>query len=52
LSKAEKKNYDQIFRAWDAQSSGFISRQTALEVFGNDLARVWYACYYQLMTLI
>ncbi|KAH7911883.1 hypothetical protein BJ138DRAFT_1062162 [Hygrophoropsis aurantiaca] len=47
LSKAEKKNYDQIFRAWDAQGSGFISGQTALEVFGqsgldkNDLARVW-----------
>jgi hypothetical protein len=47
LSKAEKKNYDQIFRAWDAQSTGFISGQTALEVFGqsgldkNDLARIW-----------
>ncbi|KAI6111343.1 hypothetical protein F5141DRAFT_777550 [Pisolithus sp. B1] len=47
LSKAEKKNYDQIFRAWDAQGTGFISGQTALEVFGqsgldrNDLAKVW-----------
>lgn len=47
LSKAEKKNYDQIFRAWDSQSTGFISGQTALEVFGqsglekNDLARIW-----------
>ncbi|KAF7972256.1 hypothetical protein HWV62_18572 [Athelia sp. TMB] len=47
LSKAEKKNYDQIFRAWDAQGTGFISGQTALEVFGqsgldkNDLARIW-----------
>ena len=47
LSKAEKKNYDQIFRAWDTQSTGFISGQTALEVFGqsgldrNDLAKIW-----------
>ncbi|KZT11160.1 uncharacterized protein LAESUDRAFT_754850 [Laetiporus sulphureus 93-53] len=47
LSKAEKKNYDQIFRAWDVQGTGFISGQTALEVFGqsgldkNDLAKVW-----------
>ena len=47
LNKAEKKQYDQIFRAWDAQGTGFISGQTALEVFGqsgldrNDLARIW-----------
>jgi actin cytoskeleton-regulatory complex protein PAN1 len=47
LSKAEKKQYDSIFRAWDAQSTGFINGQTALEVFGqsgldkNDLARIW-----------
>lgn len=47
LSKAEKKQYDQIFRAWDAQGTGFINGQTALEVFGqsslerNDLARIW-----------
>lgn len=47
LTKAEKKNYDQIFRAWDQQGSGFISGQVALEVFGqsglekNDLARIW-----------
>lgn len=47
LSKAEKKQYDQIFRSWDAQGTGFISGQTALEVFGqsgldkNDLARIW-----------
>ncbi|KAI0933423.1 hypothetical protein AcV5_005570 [Taiwanofungus camphoratus] len=47
LSKAEKKSYDQIFRAWDAQSTGFINGQTALEVFGqsgldkNDLAKIW-----------
>lgn len=47
LSKAEKKQYDQIFRSWDAQGTGFISGQTALEVFGqsgiekNELARIW-----------
>lgn len=47
LSRAEKKQYDQIFRAWDAQGTGFISGPTALEVFGqsgldrNDLARIW-----------
>ena len=47
LSKAEKKSYDQIFRAWDTTSSGFIDGKTAIEVFGqsdldrNDLARIW-----------
>ncbi|KAG2139113.1 uncharacterized protein EDB93DRAFT_707815 [Suillus bovinus] len=47
LSKGEKKQYDQIFRSWDAQGTGFISGQTALEVFGqsgiekNELARIW-----------
>ncbi|KAG1831681.1 hypothetical protein DFJ58DRAFT_244125 [Suillus subalutaceus] len=47
LSRAEKKQYDQIYRAWDTQGTGFISGQTALEVFGqsgidkNDLARIW-----------
>lgn len=47
LTRAEKKNYDQIFRAWDAQATGFISGQMALEVFGqsglekNDLAKIW-----------
>jgi actin cytoskeleton-regulatory complex protein PAN1 len=48
LSKAEKKNYDSIFRAWDTQGTGFINGQTALEVFGqsgldkNDLAKIWF----------
>jgi hypothetical protein len=52
LSKAEKKNYDQIFRAWDAQSTGFISGGTALEVFGqsglnkDDLARIWCVAWF------
>ncbi|KAG1884675.1 hypothetical protein F4604DRAFT_1901226 [Suillus subluteus] len=35
LSRAEKKQYDQIYRAWDTQGTGFISGQTALEVFGQ-----------------
>lgn len=48
LTKAEKKQYNDIFRSWDAQSTGFINGQTALEVFGasglpkDDLARIWY----------
>ncbi|KAF8172098.1 hypothetical protein BJ912DRAFT_994425 [Pholiota molesta] len=47
LSKAEKKNYNNIFRSWDAQNTGFIGGPTALEVFGasglpkDDLARIW-----------
>jgi actin cytoskeleton-regulatory complex protein PAN1 len=48
LTKAEKKSYDNIFRAWDAKGTGFIDGSTALEVFGqsglnrDDLARIWY----------
>ncbi|KAF7359085.1 Actin cytoskeleton-regulatory complex protein [Mycena sanguinolenta] len=47
LGKAEKQSYNAIFRAWDAQNTGFISGQTALEVFAqsgvskDDLARIW-----------
>ena len=47
LSKAEKKGYDQIFRAWDRSSSGFIDGKTAIEVFRqsdlnrNDLVWIW-----------
>jgi len=47
LSRNEKKQYDQIFRAWDTNGSGFINGDTALQVFGqsglekNDLARIW-----------
>ncbi len=47
LSRAEKKNYDSIFRAWDANGTGYIDGQMAFEVFGqsglekNDLAKVW-----------
>ena len=49
LTKSEKKQYNDIFRSWDAQNTGFISGQTALEVFGasglpkDDLARIWCA---------
>jgi hypothetical protein len=48
LSKQEKKDYDQIFRAWDVSGEGFISGEMAREVFGqsglgqNDLIKVWY----------
>jgi len=48
LSKQERKQYDQIFRSWDATGSGFLDGQKALEVFGasgldkNDLAKIWY----------
>lgn len=47
LSKQERKQYDQIFRAWDATGSGFLDGQKALEVFGasgldkNDLVKIW-----------
>ncbi|KAG9017136.1 hypothetical protein FRB90_001611 [Tulasnella sp. 427] len=47
LSKEERKSYDNIFRAWDPQGSGFISGKQALEVFGqsglsqDDLSRIW-----------
>ena len=34
LSKAEKKNHDQIFRSLDTRGTGFINGQTALDVFG------------------
>jgi actin cytoskeleton-regulatory complex protein PAN1 len=47
LSKQERKQYDQIFRAWDTAGSGFLEGQKALEVFGasglekNDLIKIW-----------
>ncbi|ORY26048.1 hypothetical protein BCR39DRAFT_542389 [Naematelia encephala] len=46
LSKQEKKDYDQIFRAWE-KGDGFISGETAREVFGqsglgqDDLMKIW-----------
>lgn len=47
LTKEEKKNYDQIFRAWDQSGSGFLSGDVAQEVFGqsglnrDDMAKIW-----------
>jgi hypothetical protein len=47
LSAEERKNYDQIFRAWDQQGSGFVSGSMAKEVFGqsgidrDDLMKIW-----------
>lgn len=55
LTKSEKKQYNALFRAWDAQNTGFISGSTALEVFGasglpkDDLARIW--CVSPIVTL-
>ena len=57
LTKAEKKQYNDLFRSWDAQGTGFISGQTALEVFGvsglpkDDLARIWYALFISALSL-
>lgn len=47
LTKDERKSYDNIFRAWDPKGTGFITGQTALNVFGqaglpqDDLAKIW-----------
>ncbi|WVN89977.1 uncharacterized protein L203_105207 [Cryptococcus depauperatus CBS 7841] len=47
LSRQEKKDYDQIFRAWDQKGEGFISGEMAREVFGqsglsqDDLMKIW-----------
>ncbi|SCV75025.1 BQ2448_8054 [Microbotryum intermedium] len=47
LTKDEKKRYDQIFRAWDQQGTGFIEGRVSKEVFGqagldqNDLMAIW-----------
>lgn len=47
LTKQEKKDYDQIFRAWDADGDGFITGEMAREVFGQSgldqesLMKVW-----------
>ncbi|WFD29767.1 hypothetical protein MSPP1_000779 [Malassezia sp. CBS 17886] len=48
LSKEERKSYDNIFRAWDAKRTGFISGDVAREVFGQSglerekLLQVWH----------
>lgn len=47
LTKQERKQYDQIFRAWDQSGGGFLDGHKALEVFGasgldkDELARIW-----------
>ena len=48
LTKEEKKSYDNIFRAWDAKRTGFISGDVARELFGQSgldrekLLQVWH----------
>jgi hypothetical protein len=48
LTKQEKKDYDQIFKAWDTDMDGFITGETAREVFGQSgldqdgLMKIWY----------
>lgn len=48
LSKEERKSYDQIFRAWDQNGTGFISGEVAREVFGQSgigsdkLMQIWH----------
>src|SRR5258706_10564531 len=48
LSKQERKQYDQIFRAWDPTASGFLDGKKSLEVFSangldqSNLAKIWY----------
>lgn len=47
LSRQEKKDYDQIFRAWDTKGDGFLTGDMAREVFGQsglgqeDLMKIW-----------
>jgi hypothetical protein len=47
LTKQERKQYDQIFRAWDPNGTGFLEGDKALEVFGasglgrEDLMGIW-----------
>lgn len=49
LSRQEKKDYDQIFRAWTGgEGGGYIEGSMAGEVFGQsglgreDLMKIWY----------
>lgn len=47
LTAEEKRNYQQIFKAWDTNKSGYISGSIAQDVFKqsglsqNELAQVW-----------
>jgi hypothetical protein len=51
LTKQEKKDYDQIFNAWDTDQDGFITGETARELFGQSgldqdgLMKIWYVYY-------
>lgn len=55
LTKAERKEYDKIFRQW-VQGAAFMSGATAIEVFGasglpkDELARIWYVYRCRFMT--
>lgn len=48
MSKEERKSYDNIFRAWDAKKTGWISGDVARELFGQSglsreqLLQVWH----------
>ena len=47
ITKEEKKLYDQVFKAWDGFSRGYIGGDTAIEVMGQsglqrpDLEKIW-----------
>ncbi|KXJ97435.1 hypothetical protein Micbo1qcDRAFT_187264 [Microdochium bolleyi] len=47
ITKDEKKRYDELFRAWDGLSKGYIGGDQAIEIMGqsgldkNDLERIW-----------
>ncbi|GAW21762.1 hypothetical protein ANO14919_112870 [Xylariales sp. No.14919] len=47
ITKDEKTRYDQLFRAWDGLSKGFIGGDQAIEIMGQsgldklDLERIW-----------
>lgn len=47
VTKDEKKIYDQLFKAWDGFSKGFIGGDVAIEIMGQsglgqqDLERIW-----------
>lgn len=47
VTKDEKKIYDGLFRAWDGFGKGYISGNSAIEIFGqsgldkSDLERIW-----------
>ncbi|WFD25145.1 hypothetical protein MNAN1_000109 [Malassezia nana] len=48
MSKEERKSYDNIFRAWDAKKTGWISGEVARELFGQSglsreqLLQIWH----------